>query len=209
MSNWQDHITQLKVVLETIHQELAPYSDQTSLKEKQVQLQSIENTINQLQKSNTSVPDELRELKFRLLKELDTFSEAAAIKAEIQHLLTPYFQPAKQRPNRKKPKRKKASKPAQPESRITLAQLIDAGVLPVPLVLTRKYKGKIYQANITQKGTIEMTLNGQTEVFDSPSAAAVAATNKSQNGWTWWIIEHDSSHATLNDYRKKFTPKTN
>ncbi len=204
MKQWLDHIVQLKEILQNLKHEIAPYWDTVSRKEKQAQLQSIEKTITNMQKSNTSVPDELRELKFKLLKELDLFKEADATKVELQELFAPY-QHKSRRKKEKEPKKlnKQAKKDQKSESRITLKYLIDAQLLTVPLNLSKKYKGKIYHAIITQQGHIELQINGSKQIFDSPSAAAVAASNKSQNGWTWWNIEGQPKDRTLDYYRQK------
>jgi hypothetical protein len=66
MNNWQDHIAHLKELLQNFKQEIAPYCDMERRKEKQAQLQPIEKTLTNLQKSNTTILDELRELKFKL-----------------------------------------------------------------------------------------------------------------------------------------------
>ena len=80
MSQLHEHVAQLKMLMKSLKHELSPFIDHARLKEKQSQLQFIENTIVQLQKSNTPVPEELRQLKFKLLKEMDAFSEALTIK---------------------------------------------------------------------------------------------------------------------------------
>lgn len=204
MSYWQDHIAQLKALLQNFQQEIAPYWDKESHKEKKAQLQSIEKTITNLQKNNTSVPDELRELKFKLLKELDQFKDAEAAKAELQELLAP-FQPTP-KPNRKaKPRKKKPASSANNNTlaRITLKDLIDAQVLPVPMQLSKKYKGKQFNAVVTTEGKIEVPINNSLQTFDSPSAAAVALITKPTNGWTWWYTKDQPKNKTLDYYRQK------
>ena len=89
------------------------------------------------------------------------------------------------------------------DSRITLKELIVAGVLPVPLKMRKTYKGNVFQASITPEGIIEFEINGGLQHFDSPSAAAVAATNRAQNGWVWWNIEGKPDNVTLDFYRRK------
>lgn len=204
MSYWQDHIAQLKALLQNFQQEIAPYWDKESHKEKKAQLQSIEKTITNLQKNNTTVPDELRELKFKLLKELDLFKDADEVKLELQGLFAPFQvkpKPKKKAASTKKGKVSEIKK--NTGSRITLKDLIYAQVLPVPLQLSKKYKGKQFKASITSDGQIEITINDGLQTFDSPSAAAVAVSNKSQNGWTWWNIEGQPKDRTLDYYRQK------
>ena len=204
MKQWLDHIAQIKEILHNLKREIAPYWDTESQKEKQAQLQSIEKTITNMQKSNTSVPNELRELKFKLLKELDLFKEAETSKAELRELFAPYqFESRRKKGKEPKKVNKQPKKDQKSESRITLKDLIHSKILPVPLNLSKKYKGKVYQSTITQQGHIELQINGLKRIFDSPSAAAVAASNKSQNGWTWWNIEGKPKDTTLDYYRQK------
>ena len=208
MSYWQDHIADLKALLQNLQQEIAPYWDKESRKEKKAQLQSIERTITNLKKNNTTVPDELRELKFKLLKELDLFKDADAVKMELQELFAPFH--VMPRPNRKAASKKRRETSDNHEnklSRISLKDLLAAQVLPVPLQLYKKYKGELFEASITSVGQIEVTINNSLHTFDSPSAAAVAVSNKSQNGWTWWNIENHGQEITLDFYRHKLINK--
>lgn len=204
MSYWQDHIAQLKALLQNFQQEIAPYWDKESHKEKTAQLQSIEKTITNLQKNNTSVPDELRELKFKLLNELDLFKDADEVKMELQGLFAPFQVMPK--PNRKAASTKKGKVSENKKntgSRITLKALIDAQVLPVPLQLYKTYKGELFKASITSVGQIEVTINDRLQTFNSPSAAAVAVSKKSQNGWTWWNFRTKNKIITLDTLRRK------
>lgn len=206
MKHWLDHIASLKDLLHNLKQEIAPYWGTDSQKEKQSQPQSIEKTITNLQKSNTSVPNELRELKFKLLRELDLFKNAAAAKVELQELLAA-FQLVSRRKKEKGPKKvnKQQEKVHKPEFRITLKDLIDSKIFPVALNLTKKYKGKVCQSTITEKEYIVLQLNGTKQIFDSASAAAVAVSNKSQNGWAWLNIEGQPNERTLDYYHQKYT----
>lgn len=78
MTDFGNHIEEIKLLVEDLNQKLSPFKDKKNRIEKEVQLKSIEKTISQLQKGGTSIPDELRELKFKLLKEIDEFKEAEA-----------------------------------------------------------------------------------------------------------------------------------
>lgn len=204
MSYWQDYIAQLKAILQNVQQEIAPYWDKESHKEKKAQLQSIEKVITNLQKNNTTVPDELRELKFKLLKELDLFKDADEVKLELQGLFAPFQVMPKPYRKAVSIKKGKVSENKQNTvSRITLKDLIDAQVLPVPLQLSKKYKGKLFKASITSDGQIEITINDSLQTFDSPSAAAVALITKPTNGWTWWYTKDQPKNKTLDYYRQK------
>lgn len=205
MIEWPEQVNQLKLLLDDLKQELLPFLDQASLKEKQSQLQSIEKTIVQLQKNNTPVPEELRQLKFKLLKDIDIFFEAQKFKQEILDAISPLMVKGSasfRQPRIKKPANILSNQNCS-ESRITLKELIDAGVLPVPLNIHKTYKGHVFKACIKEDGVIECMINGSIQIFNSPSAAAVATTNKPQNGWIWWNIEGKPSTFTLDYYRRK------
>lgn len=204
MNTWKEHIAQLDELLKTLKEQLLPYWSPEHKKEKLAQLKSVEKSINQLQKGNTPIPDELRDLKFRLLSELDLFREAELIKAEVLRLMEPFNPKLKAIPNKKRvevsPKQPKST---QGESRITLAQLIESGLLPAPLKIFRKFKGEEFLATINNKGQIEMVINHRTEFFTSPSSAAMAATGKPKNGWTWWFTDFEGEVRELDFYRNK------
>lgn len=203
MSYWQDHIAQLKALLQNFQQEIAPYWDKESHKEKKAQLQSIEKTITNLQKNNTSVPDELRELKFKLLKELDQFKDAEAAKATLQELFAPFVL-GSNKCNKQATKPKTVKRPRKyEEPTVVIKDLIEAGYLSDGAVLSRLYKGAVYRAVITPERKIQLIDHANQEHFDTPSGAAVAASGKSQNGWTWWGIEGQGKDITLDHYRKK------
>lgn len=204
MSYWQDHIAQLKALLQNFQQEIAPYWDKESHKEKKAQLQSIEKTITNLQKNNTSVPDELRELKFKLLKELDQFKDAEAAKAALQELFAPFAQGSNKQATKSKPAKRVAKSPRKHEEpTVEIKDLIDAGYLSDGAVLTGLYKGAVYRAVITPERKIQIIDHANLEHFDTPSGAAVAASGKNQNGWTWWGIEGQGKDITLDHYRQK------
>ncbi len=204
MSYWQDYIAKIKELLQNFKQEIAPYWDKESHKEKKAQLQSIEKTITNLQKSNTSVPGELRELKFKLLKELDQFKEAEAAKIELQELFAPFAQGSNKQASKDKPAKSVMKRPRKYEERtVEIKELIEAGFLSDGAVLTRLYKGAAYRAAITPERKIQLIDHSNKEHFDTPSGAAVAASGKSQNGWTWWVIEGQGKYISLDHYRQK------
>jgi hypothetical protein len=204
MSYWQEHIAQLKVLLQNFQQEIAPYWDKESHKEKKAQLQSIEKTITNLQKNNTSIPDDLRELKFKLLKELDQFKDAEAAKAELHELLAPFLLGGNKQATKSKLSKRVVKRPRKyEEPTVEIKDLIEAGYLSEGAVLTRLYKGVVYRAVITPERKIQLIDHANQEHFDTPSGAAVAASGKSQNGWTWWGIEGQGKDITLDHYRQK------
>jgi hypothetical protein len=75
-------------------------------------------------------------------------------------------------------------------SKVSLSDLIDAGLLPRNTVVVCRYKGQILEAKITAKGLIQ-TASGET--FKSPSAAAKRLNgNRPVNGWVAWKVGNKS-----------------
>lgn len=205
MNPWKEHITQLDELLKVLKEQLLPYWKQTHKKEKLAQLKSVEKSINQLQKGNTPIPDELRELKFRLLNELELFKQAETARAEIQRVIQPFA------PKTNRLKRSVQKGPEQPikkkekkEPRITLQNLIEKELIEPGTRLSKTYKGVQHNAVITHDGSIKMKLDGNEISFISPSAAAVAASKNAQNGWIWWNVDGQSKERTLDYYRQKY-----
>jgi len=197
MKRWNEYIKQLKELVETLQKELEPYLDTKHRHEKQLQLQSVEKSINTLQKNGTAIPEELRELKLKLMSELELFKEAEKTSETVQKIVEPFIV-KEQKKSRNKTVNKTVS-----SSGITLRDLIIAKVLPVPLTIERQYKGKRYQAVINQDGTITLTLDGLKKTFNSPTSAAVFCTGISTNGWIWWQVRVGSELKSLDYYRKK------
>lgn len=85
---------------------------------------------------------------------------------------------------------------AQKQLSVTVADLIDAGLIKAPARATADYSGQMLQAEITADGKFEV--NGKT--YKSPSTAAgyaiatalnrrtVGRRNLSVNGWNLWKV---------------------
>lgn len=212
MGSIKQHIIQLKEVLQLIEEYLDKYSDENLLAEKITQLNNIEKTIRNLQKGNTAIPAELRELKLTLVNETDNWQEAKNKKPEIIDLLIDFItkysdtlinQPGNQHEKRiiKKPRIKKFSEQVQ------VSDLLKSNILNEGIELSRTYKGNYFSAIIKADGIIETKVNGKIEQFATPSAAAVAVSNKSQNGWKWWFTSFEGTIRDLNYYRQKYLQK--
>lgn len=197
MSKWKEDINKVKEYLLKLKEELNPYLDKANLKEKESQLKSVESTIVQLDKNQISIPDELRELKFRLLKELDEFVEAEMVVEEIRGLFVDFL-PKGELIN------KQTNKKRTHNRRIYLKDLIDSKVMTAPLKLYKRYKGNTYNAIINEKGLIKLLIDGEEHFFDTPTAATKAITNMGLNGWTWWNIEGYPKHENLYHFRLKY-----
>ena len=205
MNQWKEHIAQLDELLKVLKEQLLPYWKQAHKKEKLAQLKSVEKSIHQLQKGNTPIPDELRELKFRLLNELELYKEAETARVEIQKIIQPLVAKTNtlKRSAQKVPE-KPIIKKEKKEPRITLQNLIENKIIEPGTRLSKTYKGVEHDAVITHEGSIKMELDGKELFFISPSAAAVAASKNAQNGWTWWNVDGQSKERTLDYYRQKY-----
>lgn len=205
MNPWKEYIAQLDELTKVLKEQLLPYWKPAHKKEKQAQLKSVEKSINQLQKGNTPIPDELRELKFRLLNELELYKEAETARAEIQKIIQPLVAKTNtlKRSAQKVPE-KPIIKKEKKEPRITLQNLIENKIIEPGTRLFKTYKGVEHNAIITHNGSIKMKLDGKELFFISPSAAAVAASKNAQNGWTWWNVDGQSKERTLDYYRQKY-----
>ena len=209
MSSLNEHIIQLKEVLQRIEEYLNKYNDDNLLAEKVSQLNNIEKSIRNLQKGNTAIPSGLRELKLSLVNETDNWQEAKNKKPEIIELLKNFISkhsdntikqssPQPEKRIIKKPRVKKFNEQVQ------VSDLLVSGILNEGIELFRTYKGNNFTSVIKADGTIETQVNGKMEHFATPSAAAVAVSNKSQNGWVWWFTNFEGTVRDLNFYRQKY-----
>jgi predicted component of viral defense system (DUF524 family) len=202
MHKWKEHIAAIKSQLQELTLQLKPLLNADKKAALVTQLHSIEQTINKLSKTGVEIPAELRDLKFRLLSDIDLFKEAATAQKELEELLLHYVTPKKAYAKKEKIKAVKQKTVRTTNTRVELIDLLNAKVIAPNTKLYRNYKNQDFKATLTAEGQIKLSINGQTEYFDSPSSAAVTATGKSQNGWTWWLIENENK--TLDDYRKKY-----
>ncbi len=115
------------------------------------------------------------------------FADSYNLKRDFQKAIKSYFETEQQsffiepRKNRvKKVKKKKSRRPvknAESGKQPTLAPYTKNA-----FELRMTFKGRKYRARVNKDGSI--TLNGKR--FNSPSLAAVSATDKSANGWYCW-----------------------
>jgi hypothetical protein len=206
MKNIQEHFEQLEFLLQTISKQIEPFQQNEALKAKLNQLQAIEDTIQKLQKDKTPIPDDLRDLKLKLVCDTEEWQKAEKIKQKLHSLLKEYnyiFQPLENSIKQKK-RRKRRKKKMKLGRRIGMIDLLNADIIPVDTMLCSTYKGIQYEGRINSNGKIVTKIDGKTQLFNSPSAAAVALTNLSQNGWTWWFVSNDGKKRELDYYRKEY-----
>jgi len=110
------------------------------------------------------------------------------------------------------PKLRRASRKAPGGEKVTMLDLIRAGLLPTPAKLTRRYKARILEARVLVDGTIECA--GST--FSSPSQAGSAARTtitglredgrmRATNGWTFWRWRRpDGRVVELDELRREY-----
>ncbi|MFC5271400.1 hypothetical protein [Adhaeribacter terreus] len=209
MNRWSNYIAQVESAVQELSKELAPYLNAANKKEKQAQLNSIDQSIYQMEKGHINIPDELRQLKLKLLKDLDQFKEAEAAQQKVLELLQPLLAIAPQ--TRKQTQFGEAPKKVSNKvsgSRIDLTDLLTAGYLKPGMQLIKKYKGETYKGTITEEGFILTNISGQELSFPTPTAAAEAITLKAQNGWVWWSVEGDPKDRTIDYYRQQYKVKT-
>lgn len=205
MINFKEHIDQIQIQLNELMAAMQPWLDLSSLKERKAQLHSIEKTIIKLQKIKTPVPDELRELKFKLIREIELFKDAREAQLLLVSRLQPFLPSVKQK--RRKSHINKTiikKKTGSLTSRVEVLDLLKLNLLSPNTSIEKKYKGHLYKALIINDGRIQFLKNERTELHNTPSSAAVAASGKSQNGWTWWNISNDPEGRTLDYFRKKY-----
>jgi hypothetical protein len=206
MNNFKEHIDQIQIKLNELMASMQPWLDVSALKDKRSQLISIEKTIDKLQKNKTPIPDELRELKFKLIREIDVFKDAREAQLLIISKLQPFLLSVKQKVRKSRiNKTVIKKKTGSLKSRVEVLDLLKLNLLSPDTSIEKKYKGHLYKALILSDGQIQISLNGKTELHNTPSSAAVAASGKSQNGWTWWNISNDPEGRTLDYFRKKIS----
>ena len=103
---------------------------------------------------------------------------------------------------------------SQPKKRTTLRELIAAGVLSPPLKIVHDYGGRLLQAEVGMKGSVQI---GDRD-FATLSSAAVVAINESGmntrpvkaiNGWVFWKFEGDDGRlCSLETLRRRFRDQT-
>jgi len=102
---------------------------------------------------------------------------------------------------------KQGSRKRRPGRRVTLADVIAAGILHPPVKLVRKYKGQMLEARLLPDGGVEF----QGTRYETGSGAAVAACSSvtgkkmSASGWAFWQTRdaEDGLHE-LREAREKY-----
>lgn len=85
-------------------------------------------------------------------------------------------------------------------SQISLAELLEAGVLASDERLRLQARGSTYWATITADGGVNVA--GRT--YPSLSAAAAAIVPYAVNGWRGWNVRRDGSWLSLAEVRNRY-----
>jgi len=169
----------------------------TELNHKQQQLAHVEKTLRQFKDKTIPVPDEMRNLKLKLVMEIDCLRQQVNFKNNITRLLQNSFPAIYNSTNIKT--KQTTTKRKKTGGRITLKEMIDTQTIQPGQEVYAMLRGNVIKGKITYEGQIKIQSTGQ--CFDSPSSAGVAVTNNSVNGWTFWFIKEGSKSRNLDYYR--------
>ena len=186
--------------------------------------QAAERKVKHLVESFVS-PEPARWLVSRLARSIEGLSESeirgALARAQIDLTFTPVQTetrvPAVDEASPKEPAKRRSTKPAavaqaRPELKVSLTDLLRAGVIKAPLELTRTYLGQQLTAQIEADGSVRC----QGQLYDSLSTAAGMARASLRgaptgrrypqtNGWTFWRFEdEDGKPVELDVLRKRY-----
>ena len=104
-----------------------------------------------------------------------------------------------------KPRERPTRTPKASARRTQLADLVAAGLVAPGTRLRHvsERTGDEYSGAVTESGGVLIKLNGKSEEFPSLSAAAVALTGTSLNGWIWWTAELGGGREVIMDELRK------
>jgi hypothetical protein len=207
MESLKEKLERIKSLLEEFNNQLNSSLGNPSKIEKETQLNQITKLTEKFDKLNTTIPNEIRELKFKLMNELDQYNEVEIIKNEFNKLLEEYLtdKKIKKYTAQKKSTLKVDRKISRNNrSNVQLIDLIDKGIIQPNTYIVREYKGNILSGKINVNGEIEFKHNNDTLIFKSLSTAAEKLTGRSISGWDWWRIKGDPKSKSINFYRQKF-----
>jgi len=209
MHKLKEYIANLKAQLADIQNQLNPWLNKTAKQEVQSQLNAIVKSSDKLTKTEVNIPTELRELKFKLIKELDKYKEAEELQKELLEILSQYVSVKQQSKPLKPIAHKQVRKVKTTTPQFELINLVNSGLIASNTKIVKQYKGYVHTATITKEGKIRTKHKNEIILHNSPSSAAVYLTQKAQNGWTWWQVEGDEKDRTLDYYRQQYLKQAN
>ena len=209
MHKVKEHIANIKAELADIQIQLKPWLNKTAKQEVQSQLNAIVKSSDKLDKTEVNIPNELRELKFKLIKELDKYKEAEELHKELLEIFSQYVSVKQQNKTQKPVVEKQPKKIKTSAPQFELINLVNSGLIASNTKIVKLYKGYLHTATITKEGKIKTNYKNEIILHNSPSSAAVYLTQTAQNGWTWWQVDDDAKDRTLDYYRQQYLKQTN
>ena len=85
--------------------------------------------------------------------------------------------------------------------RVTVLDLINAGIISLGQRLSKNYKGKLYVAEIIAEGQIKLLHDKTT--WKSLSSASGYITGMSSDGWVWWKTQINGTEYVMDDLRRR------
>jgi hypothetical protein len=209
MHKLKEHIANLKAQLTDLQNQLKPWLNKTAKHGVESQLNAIVKSSDKLTKTEVNIPTELRELKFKLIKELDKYKEAEELQKELLEILSQYVSVKQQSKPSKPIAHNQVRKVKATTPQFEIINLVNSGLIVSNTKIVKQYKGYLHTAIITKEGKIKTNYKSKIILHNSPSSAAVYFTQKAQNGWTWWQVEGDAKDRTLDYYRQQYLKQVN
>jgi len=119
------------------------------------------------------------------------------------HLFEPLYQPPPKKIIITEVTKEEITTTPTVSKRVTIKNLIDAGILKVGQVIYGWYRDQRYEARIVRDGKIKLAHNGSE--YDSPSAAGTGILHYAVDGWTWWhTTKEDGTECLLAELREEY-----
>jgi len=170
------------------------------------QMKKISSAINELNKNNIAVPDELIKLKLSLSSQIDKVKDSERIRKDlIQCLELCILQLKESAPD--KPIKKERIKKITLQERVNLVDLISESIIPTNIEFYAYYKNNRFSATLLPNGSLEMIIKKKKKIFENPRSAAIAITGYQIEAWKFWKLDFEGKPLSLDDYRKKYFKK--
>ena len=158
-----------------------------------------------IEKRTKELDEALDILRYSPIKvvEFQTFIREGVGLAVHAHLFEPLYQPPPKKIIITEITKEEITTTPKVEKRVTIKNLIDAGILKVDQVIYGWYRDKRYEARILRDGKIKLAHNGSE--YDSLSAAGTGILHYAVDGWTWWhTTKEDGTECLLAELREEY-----
>ncbi len=158
-----------------------------------------------IEKKTQELEEAINLLKYSPIKivEFRTFTREGVGLPVHAHLFEPLYQPPPKKIIITEVTKEEITTTPKVEKRVTIKNLIDAGILKVGQVIYGWYRDKRYEARILRDGKIKLVHNGSE--YDSPSAAGSGILHYAVDGWTWWLTtKENGEECKLDELRKAY-----